>query len=141
MQEKYLTDEHIMFRDAVREFIRRDIAPYHEQWEKDEIVPRDIWLKAGENGFLCMDVPEEYGGMGIDDYRYLAILSEELSAAGVHGPGFTVTNELVVPYFMAFATPEQKERWLPKPQPCVMVTITFSMVKKPLSRMVSLAMW
>ncbi|MGB0385189.1 MAG: acyl-CoA dehydrogenase family protein [Ardenticatenaceae bacterium] len=114
MQAKYMTDEHIMFRDSVREFIKRDIAPYHEQWEKDEIVPRDIWLKAGENGFLCMDVPEEYGGMGIDDYRYLAILGEESAAAGVHGPAFTITNELVVPYLMAFATPEQKERWLPK---------------------------
>ena len=114
MQAKYMTNEHIMFRDAVREFIRRDIAPYHAQWEKDEIVPRDIWLKAGENGFLCMDVPEEYGGMGIDDYRYLAILAEEMAAAGVHGPGFGITNELVVPYLMAFATPEQKERWLPK---------------------------
>ena len=114
MQAKYMTDEHIMFRDSVREFIKRDIAPYHEQWEKDEIVPRDIWLKAGENGFLCMDVPEEYGGMGIDDYRYLAIFAEELAAGGVHGPGYGITNELVVPYMMAFANPEQKERWLPK---------------------------
>ena len=114
MQAKYMTDEHIMFRDSVREFIKRDIAPYHEQWEKDEIVPRDIWLKAGENGFLCMDVPVEYGGMGIDDYRYLAIFAEELAAARVHGPGFGITNELVVPYMMAFATREQKERWLPK---------------------------
>ncbi len=61
-----------------------------------------------------MDVPEEYGGMGIDDYRYIAILGEESAAAGVHGPGFTITNELVVPYLMAFATREQKERWLPK---------------------------
>ncbi len=52
MQSKYMTNEHIMFRDSVREFIKRDIAPYHEQWEKDEIVPRDIWLKAGENGFF-----------------------------------------------------------------------------------------
>ncbi len=114
MQEQFLTEEHIMFRDAVREFIKRDILPYHEQWEKDGIVPRDIWLKAGENGFLCMDVPEEYGGMGVDDYRYLALLSEELAKNGVHGPGFGITNELVVPYLMAFGNEEQKKRWLPK---------------------------
>ncbi|MEM7334469.1 MAG: acyl-CoA dehydrogenase family protein, partial [Chloroflexota bacterium] len=114
MQEKFLTEEHIMFRDAVREFIKRDILPYHEQWEEDGIVPRDIWLKAGENGFLCMDVPEEYGGMGVDDYRYLAIFTEELAKNGVHGPGFGITNELVVPYLMAFGNEEQKKRWFPK---------------------------
>ncbi len=109
MQAKYMTDEHIMFRDSVREFIKRDIAPYHEQWEKDEIVPRDIWLKAGENGFLCMDVPEEYGGMGIDDYRYLAIFAEEFAAARLPEPGFGITNELVVPNLLAFATTAEQD--------------------------------
>lgn len=103
-----------MFRNAVREFIKRDIEPYHEQWEKDGLVSRDVWLTAGQNGFLCMDAPEEYGGLGVDDYRYLAIFSEELAYAGIHGPGFGITNELVVPYLMAFATDEQKQRWLPK---------------------------
>ncbi len=114
MQDKFMTEEHIMFRNAVREFIKRDILPHHEQWEKDGIVSRDIWLKAGENGFLCMDAPEEYGGLGVDDYRYLAIFSQELARHGVHGPGFGITNELVVPYLMEFATEEQKQRWLPK---------------------------
>ena len=113
MQAKFMTDEHIMFRDAVREFIKRDCLPYHEQWEKDGIVSRDVWHKAGENGFLCMDVPEEYGGLGVDDYRYLAIFGQELARHSIHGPGFGVTNELVVPYLMAFATEEQKQRWLP----------------------------
>ena len=114
MQEKHLTDELIMFRDAVREFVRRDVVPFHEQWERDGIVPRDIWLKAGENGFLCMDVPEQYGGLGVDDYRYNAILTEEMARVGASGPGFGVQNELVVPYLLAFGTEEQKERWLPK---------------------------
>ena len=114
MQKQYLTDEHIMFRDAVREFINRDMKPCHEEWERAGIVPRDIWLKAGENGFLCMDVPEEYGGLGVEgDYRYLAILTNEMAKAGTHGPGFGITNELVVPYLMAFANEEQKHRWLP----------------------------
>lgn len=114
MNPKHLTEEHLMFRDAVRQFIQREVVPYHEQWEKDGAVSREVWLKAGENGFLCMDVPEEYGGMGVDDYRYNAILTEEMSLVGAHGPGFAVQNELVVPYIMAFGTEEQKKRWLPK---------------------------
>lgn len=114
MQDQYLTEEHIMFRDAVREFIKRDILPHHEEWEKEGIVSREIWLKAGENGFLCMDAPEEYGGLGVDDYRYLALFSEELAKNGVHGPGFGITNELVVPYLMAFGNDEQKQKYLPK---------------------------
>ncbi len=114
MQDQFLTDEHKMFRDAVREFIKRDVMPHHEQWEKDGLVSRDVWLKAGENGFLCMDVEEKYGGMGIDDYRFAAILMEEMAYQGAHGPGFAITNELVVPYLKAFATEEQKARWFPK---------------------------
>ncbi len=114
MQSQHVTDELVMFREAVREFVKRDIVPYHEQWERDGIVPREIWLKAGENGFLCMDVPEQYGGLGIEDYRYNAILTEEMARVGASGPGFGVQNELVVPYLMAFGTEEQKQRWLPK---------------------------
>jgi len=114
MQQKYLTDEHIMFRDAVRKFLAREVVPYHEHWEKEGVVSREVWLKAGQTGFLGMDVPEEYGGMGVDDYRYNAILTEEASYVGATGPGFGVQNELVVPYIMAFGTEEQKQRWLPK---------------------------
>lgn len=108
------TDEQQMFREAVREFTKREILPYHEQWDKDGIVSRDIWLKAGENGFLCMDVPEEYGGMEVDDYRFNAILAHETAYMGVTGPGFGIQNELVVPYLMAFGTEEQKQKYLPK---------------------------
>ena len=114
MRAKYLTEEHNMFRDAVRKFVAKEIVPYHEQWERDGIVSRDVWLKAGENGFLCMDVPEEYGGLGVDDYRYNAILAEELARVGASGPGFGVHNELVVPYLLAFGTEAQKKRFLPK---------------------------
>ena len=113
IQDKFLTQEHLMFRDAVRQFFKREVEPHHEEWEDAGIVPRDIWLKAGANGFLCMDVPEEYGGLGVDDYRYLAILNEEQNYLGLTGPGFSITNELVVPYLMAFANEEQKKRWLP----------------------------
>lgn len=113
MNEQFLSDEHKMFRDAFRQFVAREIVPYHEQWEKDGVVSRDVWRKAGENGFLCMDVPEVYGGMGVNDYRYNAILTEELSRVGASGPGFAVQNELVVPYIIAFGTETQKQRWLP----------------------------
>jgi len=68
-----------MFREAVQEFVKREVVPYHEQWEKDGLVSREVWQKAGENGFLCMDVPEEFGGMGETDYRYMAILTEEMA--------------------------------------------------------------
>ena len=65
MQQVLLTDEQKMFREAVQEFVKRDVLPHHEQWEKDGIVSREVWTRAGENGFLCMDLPEEYGGLGL----------------------------------------------------------------------------
>ncbi|MGB0384843.1 MAG: acyl-CoA dehydrogenase family protein [Ardenticatenaceae bacterium] len=114
MQSQYLTEELVMFRDAVREFVRREVVPFHEQWEKDGIVSREVWRKAGENGFLCMDVPEQYGGLGVEDYRYNAIFAEEMARVGASGPAFGLQNELVVPYIMAFGSEEQKARWLPK---------------------------
>jgi alkylation response protein AidB-like acyl-CoA dehydrogenase len=114
MQAQYLTNEHLMFRDAVRQFVAREIVPHHGQWEKDGMVPRELWLKAGKMGLLGMDVPEEYGGPGIDDFRYSAIFLEECARVGASGPGFGVQNDLVIPYLLAFANAEQKERWLPK---------------------------
>ncbi len=114
MQPHLLDEEHIMFRNAIRKFMKKEVVPYHEQWEKEGQVSRELWLKAGQNGYLCMDVPEEYGGMGVDDYRYNAILMEEQARVGASGPGFGVHNELVVPYLCAYATEEQKQRWLPK---------------------------
>lgn len=114
MQRNIFNDEHDMFREAVKRFVAQEIAPYHEEWEKAGIVPRDIWLKAGEYGFLCMDVPEEYGGGGIEDFRYNAIFTEELMRVGATGPGFGLHNDVNMPYFLSYATEEQKQRWLPK---------------------------
>ena len=98
MRPNLLDEEHVMFRKAIRKFMEKEIVPYHEQWEREGQVSREVWLKAGQNGYLCMDVPEEYGGMGVDDYRYNAILMEEQARVGATGPGFAVHNELVVPY-------------------------------------------
>ena len=114
MQPHLLTDEHHMFRDAFRQFVEREIKPHHEAWEKAGIVPRELWHTAGENGFLCMDVPEEYGGLGVTDFRYNAIVSEELARVGASGPAFPLHTDIVVPYITAYATAVQKSRWLPK---------------------------
>jgi alkylation response protein AidB-like acyl-CoA dehydrogenase len=113
MQRDIFTPEHDEFRDMVRTFIEREITPYHEQWERDGMVSRDVWLAAGRAGLLGIEVEEKFGGGGIEDYRYYLILDEELAKAGVTGPGFAVHNDINGHYFCALANPEQKERWLP----------------------------
>ena len=107
------TSEHEDFRKTVRTFYEREVVPFHDQWEKDGIVPRDLWLKAGQAGLLCFDVPEEYGGMGVTDFRYNVIVSEEQTRAGASGPGFSVHTDIIVPYLTALGDHEQKRRWLP----------------------------
>jgi alkylation response protein AidB-like acyl-CoA dehydrogenase len=105
--------EHEDFRKSARTFYEREVLPHHDEWEKDGIVPRELWLQAGEAGLLCFDVPEEYGGPGVDDFRYNVILSEEQTRAGVSGPGFSVHTDIIVPYLSSLGTDEQKQRWLP----------------------------
>ena len=83
-----MTSEHEDFRKTARTFYEREVVPHHDQWEQDGIVPRDLWLKAGQAGLLCFDVAEEYGGAGVDDFRYNVILSEEQTRANASGHGF-----------------------------------------------------
>ena len=85
MQRNLFEQEHLMFRDAVRRFVEKEVKPYHEQWEQEGIVSRAVWRKAGELGFLGIDVPERYGGGGVKDFRYNAIVLEELALAGASG--------------------------------------------------------
>ena len=106
-------EEHRIFRDSVREFVKNEIVPFHQQWEEEGIVPRSLWRRAGELGFLCMSAPEQYGGAGVDDFRYNAILAEEMARAGATGPGFGLQTDIVMPYLLRYATEEQKQRWLP----------------------------
>jgi alkylation response protein AidB-like acyl-CoA dehydrogenase len=113
MQRDIFTDEHEAFRKMVCSFIAREIAPYHEQWERDGQVSREVWLAAGRAGLLGIDIDEKYGGGGNADYRYYLILNEELARAGAHGPGFSVHNDINGQYLLRLASPEQCRRWLP----------------------------
>jgi acyl-CoA dehydrogenase len=113
MQRDIFDAEHEEFRDLARAFIAREVTPYHEQWEADRMVSREVWLAAGRAGLLGIEIEEKYGGGGTDDYRYYLILDEELARAGATGPGFAVHNDINGQYFQRLATPEQRERWLP----------------------------
>lgn len=105
-------EEHDMFRDAVRRFIASEITPFHGDWEKVGVVPRELWRKAGAAGLLCPNVPEEFGGPG-GNFLYNVVIAEELGRAGASGPGFTVHSDMVASYILSFGTDEQKKKWLP----------------------------
>jgi len=113
MRREIFTSEHEAFRGMVRSFIAREVTPYHEQWERDGVVSRDVWLAAGRAGLLGIDVDEKYGGGGNPDYTFYLIMNEELARAGAHGPGFSVHNDIIGQYLIRLASPEQRERWLP----------------------------
>ena len=104
--------DHEAFRDMVRRFIDNEIAPHHAQWEADGVVPRDLWLKAGEAGMLCCTVPEQYGGVGAD-YLFDVIVFEEMARSGYTGPGFMIHCDLVATYIASFGSEAQKKKWLP----------------------------
>ncbi len=104
--------EHTLFRDQLLRFIAAEITPHHAEWEKAGIVPRAVWRKAGEAGFLCTGVAEEYGGAG-GDFLFGAIMVEEMARAGATGPTFYLQSEIIAPYLVRYATEAQKRRWLP----------------------------
>jgi alkylation response protein AidB-like acyl-CoA dehydrogenase len=110
---KLYDSDHDMFRDTVRKFLEAEAVPHHEQWEKDGMVSDEIWLKAGEQGFLAPTVPEEYGGVGVD-FRYNAIVNEEVCRAGCSGLGWTLHSDIAVPYIVRYGNEEQKQRYLPR---------------------------
>ena len=115
MKRTLFTEEHNLFRDTFKHFLEQEVIPYYPQWEKDGIVSREMWLKAGQQGFLGLAVPEEYGGIGVNDFRYSAIMAEESARAGVVSAGMVIGlhNDIILPYFIAYANEEQKRRWLP----------------------------
>ncbi len=115
MQRTLFDDDHELYRASVRTFLEREVVPHYAQWEADGIVPRELFRGLGETGALSFGVPEEYGGSGIDDYRFNAILSEEATRMGVLnalvGPMLVV--DICVPYFLSMASEELKQKWLP----------------------------
>ncbi len=113
MQRDIFEAEHDAFRDTVRTFLAREAIPHHEQWEADGQVDRAVWKAAGAAGLLGTDVPEEYGGGGVPDFRYNAVVTEEICRAGTTGLGFSLQNDVTAPYLLRLATEEQKRRWLP----------------------------
>lgn len=115
MNRTLFNPEHDTFRASVRRFIETELVPFHEAWEDARIVPREVWLRAGEVGLLCPNLPEVYGGAG-GDWLFNVVVIEELARAGVSGPGggFMVHSEMVAPYILAWGSEDAKRRWLPK---------------------------
>lgn len=105
-------NDHEQFRDSVRKFLETEAVPFHAQWEKDGQIDRDLWRKAGELGFLCPTVPEAYGGVEVD-FRYNAIVVEEVSKLGLTGIGFSLHSDISVPYIVNLGSEEQKHKYLP----------------------------
>jgi len=113
IERTLFSSDHEAFRDSFTRFIDKEIAPFHAQWEDQGYVDRAVWNKAGENGFLCMTMPEEYGGSGADKL-YSVIQMEALGKAGFSGIGYCLHSEIVAPYIEHYGTAEQKKRYLPR---------------------------
>jgi long-chain-acyl-CoA dehydrogenase len=113
MRRVIFEDVHDQFRATARTFFEKECVPYTDQWERDGKVSREAWRKAGRQGLLAFEVPEEYGGMGIRDFRFNAIVSEELFNTGAVGIGLGVQNDIMPSYLVDLTTEEQKRRWLP----------------------------
>ena len=112
MRRGLFKEEHDIFRDAFKKFIHKEVTPFIEQWEEDEIIPKEMWKKMGENGFLCPWMEEKYGGSGVG-FEYSVIINEELTYVGAHGLLAGLHSDIIVPYIHSFANEEQKMRWLP----------------------------
>jgi acyl-CoA dehydrogenase len=113
MKHPYLSDEHDLFRKSLRKFLDKEAYPFYEKWEQDRIIPRSFWRKLGEQGYLCPDLPEAYGGSEVD-WGYSVVINEELERVGSGMVGINLHNDIVVPYINTYGTKEQKQRWLPK---------------------------
>ncbi len=115
MKRNFYTDDHEDFRATVAAFLDQEVVPYFDEWEKNKLVDRSMWKAAAEMGVIGFSLPEEYGGMGITDYRYEMIRGEEVAKRGVSSAtsGWGVSDGIVPGYFEAFANDEQKQRYLP----------------------------
>ncbi len=107
--------DHEAFRDTVRTFLAKEVVPHAAEWDRAGIVPRELFAAAGAQGLIGTAVPEEFGGGGTADFRFNAVLGEEVMRAGAAGPGagLCLVNDVCLPYFLDLATAEQRARWLP----------------------------
>ncbi len=115
MQRDIFEPEHDALRASFRSWLDHEVVPNRDTYERDGIVPRELFAQAGQHGFLGMAIPEEYGGGGVEDFRYNLVIAEEVQAAGTGGAGLGLTlhNDICTPYFLAYCNEEQRERWLP----------------------------
>jgi alkylation response protein AidB-like acyl-CoA dehydrogenase len=115
MRRTLYDDDHEAFRSSFRAFVDKEVTPHAEEWDAAGIVPRELFTTAGRSGFLGMEIPESLGGGGVRDFRFNAVITEELmrSGAAAAGLGLTLHNDICLPYFMSFCSDEQRERWLP----------------------------
>ncbi|KRF61398.1 acyl-CoA dehydrogenase [Bacillus sp. Soil768D1] len=109
----FLTEEHLLFKQSIREFLDKEAIPFYDQWEKEGEVPRSFWKKIGDNGFLCPWLDVEFGGVGAD-FGYSVVLAEELEMVGSALVGISIHSDVVAPYIASFGTIDQKQRYLPK---------------------------
>lgn len=108
----YASEEHKMMRDMIQDFIKTEIIDNIETWEKQGMVSRNIWERAGALGLLCIDMPEHYGGSGLD-FSFSALFIEELAKEGINGPGFSLHSDIIAPYLLKYGTEKQKQTYLP----------------------------
>ena len=114
MPRRIYSEDHESFRLSVKEFVDRTLAPRAEEMIKDKVIARDIWLEAGKQGFFGLAIPEEYGGAGVEDYRFNAVFAEEIAKfTAAASSCFGIHCDITAPYIVHMGTPEQKERWLP----------------------------
>lgn len=115
MDRDLYTEDHHAFRDVVREFVIREVAPNLDRWDREHLIGRDTWLAAGRQGLIGLSGPEQFGGAGLTDYRFRNVIQEELAkaCAGALVSSFALQDDILIPYFVSLATDEQKQRWLP----------------------------
>ncbi|OXM64101.1 acyl-CoA dehydrogenase family protein [Amycolatopsis vastitatis] len=113
MRRMIFAEEHELFRRTCRTYFEKECVPFVDEWEAAGHVSREAWLKAGEQGLLGWEVPEEFGGSGVSDFRFNAVLTEEYWASGSVGIGLGLQNDIMAPYLIELTTPEQRRRWLP----------------------------
>ena len=109
---RFETEEHVLFRESLRKFLSKEAVPHYDEWEQHRIIPISFWQKLGEMGFLCPQVEEQYGGLGLD-FSYGVIIGEEMERVGAGLTGVGLHNDIVVPYIESYGSEEQKKRWLP----------------------------